>query len=141
VLPVCGHISCDFCLVGEDEDDVTVCPVEGCKNKTRDGIPISGAHVPQTSKASKSSSGAKLDDLCDLLDSIGNDQAVLFVQNAYILNKVAQELETRNISHWAIRENAPEIGDLITEFQVNTNNSTKKRVLVLDVYGANAAGL
>ncbi|KAF2495114.1 hypothetical protein BU16DRAFT_561418 [Lophium mytilinum] len=138
VLPLCGHISCATCL--RNTAGLIECPVKGCKAKTRDGLPTTGAQLQKVDHISEHTPGAKLESLFRLLDSIKEDQAVLFVHSAFLLDKVAEALEEREIAHSALREDSSDTGELLADFQKN-KTSTRKRVLVLDLYGANAAGL
>jgi hypothetical protein len=141
ILSACGHAICEPCLHQFTADLLATCPVEGCK------APIAGHQIinaPELGIEDERTHvglhyGKKLESVVDLIKSIQeDDQVLLFVQFQSLLEKVELVLDKRDINFVSLR-GSKDAAKALMEFQTTTG-SKKKKVLVLNIGDASAAG-
>ncbi|KAK3063052.1 hypothetical protein LTS18_002845, partial [Coniosporium uncinatum] len=139
VLSCCGHVSCRPCLNNRGHDS---CVADGCKATVKDfHVDAQDDLGTDDDTVADDSFGKRFDMILDLLEGLPEaDQAIVFVQDLNIMTFISQALDTRAISHHAVN-GGPHSAKAIEDFQHNTSPSTRKRVLLLNVSDASAAGL
>jgi len=139
VISACGHVSCLHCLEVRAHD---ACIADGCKATVKDyHIDSQDDLGSDDDTVEEDSFGKRFDMILDLLEGIPTaDQAIVFVQDLNIMALVSQALDTRNITHHAI-DGGSHAAKSIEDFQSNASLSSRKKVLLLNVSDASAAGL
>ncbi|KAF2808033.1 uncharacterized protein BDZ99DRAFT_572902 [Mytilinidion resinicola] len=135
VIPNCGHFSCGRCLHVDITSDI--CVVEGCDTSLAASQPIGVDIFQHVDTLPEKPSTAKLEKLFSFLHIIKTDQVLLFVPDYELLGQIDTELAVRGIRHLAIKKNDADPGSIITTFQ----GETQYRVLVLNIFDVNAAGV
>jgi hypothetical protein len=141
ILSQCGHAICNNCLdlqVNHQDE----CLVMGCNavNKAYQVIKAPELGVEDDRTRVGRHYGKKLEEIVQLIKKIPeNDQVLLFVQFVDLMNKIASAMKENGITYSALGENGDASKEL-TEFQTNFDNATKKKVLILNIGDASAAG-
>jgi hypothetical protein len=141
VLSQCGHTICKECAntYMDRQDD---CPISACNavNKTYQVIPAPELGIEDDRTRVGRHYGKKLEDIIHLIKRIPRDeQVLLFVQFTDLAKTIISALEDHKITYLALAE-LGNASKKLTEFQMNTDVLTKKKVLLLNMGDASAAG-
>jgi hypothetical protein len=141
ILSQCGHTVCNECLdIGKDHEDT--CLVMGCKavNKTYQVIEGPEFGVEDDKTLVGRHYGKKLQDIIRLIKSIPeDDQVLLFVQFIDLMNPITSAMKENSITYSSLWKK-DDASKILTDFQTNFNPTTKKKVLILSIGDASAAG-
>jgi hypothetical protein len=144
IFSLCGHTVCNNCLdISKDRDDQ--CLVTGCDavNKAYQVIQATELGVEDDTTRVGRHYGKKLEDIMRLIKTIPkDDQVLLFIQFADLMDIVTSALEEYNITYSSLSGlgKKDEAAKILTEFQTNMTTATKKKVLILTIGDASAAG-
>jgi hypothetical protein len=141
ILSQCGHAICNDCLnLHKDRQDE--CLVLGCNavNKTYQVIQAPELGVEDDRTRVGRHYGKKLEEIIQLIKNIPeDDQVLVFVQFVDLMNTITSAMKENGITYLALGESGDASKEL-TEFQTNFENATKKKVLILNIGDASAAG-
>lgn len=141
ILSQCGHAICNNCLdlhINRQDE----CLVLGCNavNKAYQVIMAPELGVEDDRTRVGRHYGKKLEEIIQLIKRIPEeDQVLLFVQFVDLMNKITSAMKDNGITYSALSESSDASKEL-TEFQTNFDNATKKKVLILNIGDASAAG-
>lgn len=141
VLSQCGHTMCNTCLktYANRQDE---CVFFGCNavNKAYQVIEAPELGVEDDDTRVGRHYGKKLEDIIRLIKNVPkDDQVLLFVQFLDLAKKIAGAFLDNGIKYSALGESGDPAKKL-AEFQKNTASATKKKVLILNIGDASAAG-
>ncbi len=141
ILSQCGHAICSHCLELRQnrQDD---CLVPGCNavNKAYQVIKAPELGVEDDRTRVGRHYGKKVEDIVQLIKTIPqDDQVLLFVQFVDLMNTITSAMKENSITYSALGESNDASNEL-TDFQTNLDIATKKKVLILNIGDASAAG-
>jgi len=141
ILSQCGHTVCNECLdIGKDREDA--CLVMGCKAVNKAYQVVKGPELSVEDDKTRVGRhyGKKLEDIIRLIKNIPkDDQVLLFVQFIDLMNPITSAMKENGIAYSSLWKK-DDASKILTEFQSNFNHTTKKKVLILSIGNASAAG-
>jgi len=143
VNTLCGHIVCCTCLDQRPEREEDCCAVNNCTAAAPPyALYEAEAFAVEENIQPQAHYGKRLQDITSLIHNTPKeDQVVMFVQNYELMSTTKDALRSDSISYHAVEATSSISADQIEDFQENSDQATRKKVLLLNLADESAAGV